>query len=36
VWQRFERLRNKLPLVDHQLIAQAEPAIWRGNTARPP
>jgi hypothetical protein len=24
VWQRFERLRNKLPLVDHQLIAQAE------------
>jgi hypothetical protein len=24
VWQRFERLRNKLPLVDHRLIAQAE------------
>jgi hypothetical protein len=24
VRQRFERLRNKLPLVDHQLIAQAE------------
>jgi Domain of unknown function (DUF222) len=24
VWQRFERIRNKLPLVDHRLIAQAE------------
>jgi Domain of unknown function (DUF222) len=24
VWQRFERLRNRLPLIDHQLIANAE------------
>jgi hypothetical protein len=26
VWQRFERLRNKLPLVDHQLITHADAA----------
>jgi Domain of unknown function (DUF222) len=26
VWQRFERIRNKLPLVDHQLIAAADAA----------
>jgi hypothetical protein len=26
VWQRFERLRNKLPLVDHRLIAAADAA----------
>jgi Domain of unknown function (DUF222) len=26
VWQRFERIRNKLPLVDHQLIAHADTA----------
>jgi hypothetical protein len=26
VWQRFERLRNKLPLVDHRLIAHADAA----------
>ena len=26
VWQRFERLRNKLPLVDHQLITAADTA----------
>ena len=26
VWQRFERLRNKLPLVDHQLITHADTA----------
>jgi hypothetical protein len=24
VWQRFERIRNKLPLVDHSLIAAAQ------------
>jgi hypothetical protein len=24
VWQRFESIRNKLPLVDHRLIAHAE------------
>jgi Domain of unknown function (DUF222) len=24
VWQRFERTRNKLPLVDHRLIAHAD------------
>ena len=24
VWQRFERLRNRLPLIDHRLIADAE------------
>jgi hypothetical protein len=24
VWQRFETLRNKLPLVDHGLIVHAE------------
>jgi hypothetical protein len=24
VWQRFETLRNQLPLVDHRLIADAE------------
>ena len=24
VWQRFETLRNRLPLIDHQLIADAE------------
>ena len=24
VWQRFETIRNKLPLVDHRLIAHAE------------
>jgi hypothetical protein len=26
VWQRFERIRNKLPLVDHRLIAAADAA----------
>jgi hypothetical protein len=26
VWQRFERLRNKLPLIDHRLIAAADTA----------
>jgi hypothetical protein len=26
VWQRFERLRNKLPLIDHRLIAHADTA----------
>jgi hypothetical protein len=26
VWRRFERIRNKLPLVDHQLIAHADTA----------
>ena len=26
VWQRFERIRNKLPLVDHQLITAADTA----------
>jgi hypothetical protein len=26
VWQRFERLRNRLPLVDHRLIAAADTA----------
>jgi hypothetical protein len=26
VWQRFERLRNRLPLVDHRLIAAADAA----------
>jgi hypothetical protein len=26
VWQRFERLRNKLPLVDHRLITHADAA----------
>jgi hypothetical protein len=26
VWQRFERIRNKLPLVDHRLIANADAA----------
>src|SRR6188474_1326793 len=26
VWQRFERLRNKLPLIDHRLIAAADAA----------
>jgi hypothetical protein len=24
VWQRFETIRNKLPLIDHRLIADAE------------
>ena len=24
VWQRFETIRNQLPLVDHRLIADAE------------
>ncbi len=24
MWQRFERLRNRLPLIDHRLIADAE------------
>jgi hypothetical protein len=24
VWQRFETIRNKLPLVDHRLIVHAE------------
>ncbi|HEY6809818.1 MAG TPA: DUF222 domain-containing protein [Propionibacteriaceae bacterium] len=24
VWQRFERIRNRLPLIDHRLIADAE------------
>ena len=24
MWQRFETVRNKLPLVDHQLIAAAD------------
>jgi hypothetical protein len=26
VWQRFERLRNKLPLINHRLIAAADTA----------
>jgi hypothetical protein len=26
VWQRFETIRNKLPLVDHQLITHADTA----------
>jgi hypothetical protein len=26
VWQRFERIRNRLPLVDHRLIAAADAA----------
>jgi hypothetical protein len=26
VWQRFEHLRNRLPLVDHRLIAAADAA----------
>ena len=26
MWQRFERLRNRLPLVDHQLITAADTA----------
>ena len=24
MWQKFETLRNKLPLIDHQMIADAE------------
>jgi hypothetical protein len=35
VWQRFETLRNRLPLIDHRLIADAEPTTYRRNTARP-
>ena len=30
VWQRFETIRNQLPLVDHSLIADAEASLSRG------
>ena len=33
VWQRFERIRNKLPLVDHRLIANADAADLARSTA---
>jgi hypothetical protein len=36
VWQRFERLRNKLPLVDPGWSLLPILLICRGNTARPP
>ena len=29
VWQRFERIRNRLPLVDHRLIADAQASASR-------
>jgi hypothetical protein len=32
VWQRFERLRNKLPLVDHQFLSILKPPTWLGGT----
>lgn len=37
VWQRFERTRNKLPLVDHRLIAHADATdLCLGSTAPRP
>jgi hypothetical protein len=30
-WQRFETIRNKLPLVDHRLIAHAEASDMPGS-----
>ena len=34
-WQGFETFRNRLPLIDHGLIADAEAAIWPVSTASP-
>jgi hypothetical protein len=31
VWQRFEAFRNKLPLIDHTLIADAEASDLAGS-----
>ena len=28
MWQRFETFRNRLPLIDHSLIADAEATTW--------
>jgi hypothetical protein len=35
VWQRFETLRNRQPLIDHRLIADAELTICPRSTAPP-
>ena len=35
-WQRFETIRNRLPIVDHSLIADAEASHLRRSTAPPP